>query len=69
MTGYAEILRLCELYQGLTPPATATRAPREAARAVRRVLQVSIALLSGDNGRVDLIPLSGDVQGDEDKFA
>ena len=56
MLNPVEKLRLCELYQGLTPPATAMRAPREAARAVMR-FQVSIVLLSeGDNGTTILSP-------------
>jgi hypothetical protein len=64
MLAAVENLSFQEVYQGRTPPATAMRAPREAARAVMRVLQVSIVLLSeGDNGGTDVIPHSGDIQG------
>ncbi len=55
-----EKLRLRKLYQGLMAPATAAIAQREAMTELRRVLQVSTALLlQGDNGSPILSPFWG----------
>jgi hypothetical protein len=59
MLSAVENLRLGELYQGLTPPATAAQAPREAASAVMRDLQLSIMLLSGGKRRTPSYPPFG----------
>jgi hypothetical protein len=59
MLKIVEKLRLCELYQGRTPPATAATAPMEAARAVMRDLQLSIAILSGGQRRLGSYPPFG----------